>query len=115
MAAYATIADMTVRIPEVAELGAALVQAALDDAEAMIDLTVFGDKALRAHVLYAAHILAAGNGVLGGAGGAVTAMSAGAISASFASPTSTSELATTRWGREFAALLLSVPYDFEVG
>jgi hypothetical protein len=116
---YATDSDLTARIPGVSAVSSTLRQIALDDAEAMIDDSLFGDRTVRAHCYLAAHYLAAipGSGFTAGNAGAVTAMSAGEISASYASPTLATEghHSSTTWGRLFDEIAASVLHSPEVG
>lgn len=126
---YATIADLRLRVPTANALPTgfypgtvvawtqlqwdAATQAALDDAESMIDDCAFATKTLAAHVQYAAHLLSIRfpTSALspGGAVGMVTSMSAGEISASFATPAvGTTDLSLTSFGREFERIAASV-------
>lgn len=130
---YATIADLRLRVPAAATLPSgnnpstgsawtlgewnAATQAALDDAEQLIDVEVFATKTLSAHVQLAAHLLAIRfplSGLGAAVGGAVASLSAGEISASFAVPAaaSSSDTALSVFGREFeriAATVMHVP------
>lgn len=101
--AYATDADLLLRVPSSASVSAPLRAVALADAALLIDDSLFGDTAVPAHVYLAAHLLAStpGSGMPSGSG-PVTSARAGEIAATFAGPTGTlDDLDSTEWGRLF--------------
>lgn len=104
---YATDADLVLRIPATSAASSAQRLAALEDAAAMVRLDAFGDRSLRAHALYAAHLLATEYEAIPnpGGGGLVSSRSAGEISVSYAttgpSNSADAQLATSRYGRDF--------------
>lgn len=105
---YADTVFLIRRVPEAAAVDAADADAlgyALDDAEPMIDVAVYGPRAELAHAFYTAHLLAVRYpALLGGERGPVSSMSAGEISASYETSTATmseDRPSSTRWGRLF--------------
>ncbi len=101
--AYATDADLLLRVPSSAAVSAPLRAVALADAALLIDDSLFGDTTVPAHVYLAAHLLAStpGSGMPTGSG-PVTSARAGEIAATFAGPTgSIDDLDSTEWGRLF--------------
>lgn len=84
--AYATDADLVLRVPATAALTADQRAAALLDAGAEVDDRVVGDSTVLVHCLLAAHHLQLGGLLAGGEGGVVTSRSAGEISVSYAAP-----------------------------
>lgn len=84
--AYASDSDLTTRIPATLAASSDLRLLALADAEEEIDDLRFAGRAVRAHCLLAAHILAMNpeSGVSGGAAGVVQSQAAGEISVSYA-------------------------------
>lgn len=109
--AYATDADLLVRVPGASAIDADARAAALADAEAMIELDSYRDKTVRAHVALAAHYLTLAGLLAGGESGPVASRSAGEISVSYTNATvSDAELGLTRWGRMFLEITRSVPH-----
>lgn len=109
MSTKATLAQIRARVPGTDVLADDVVQAALDDAAALIDDKVFGARTISAHCFLAAHYLAVRTGSLGGEAGQVTAVRAGETSASFAAAGNTSErLASTKWGRLYLSIAETV-------
>lgn len=99
--AYATDADLLLRVPSAADVDPALRAVVLADVALILDDGLIGDTIVPAHVYLAAHMLAwtPGSGMPPSAG-PVTAVRAGEISASFAGPTgSVTALDSTEWGR----------------
>lgn len=115
--AYATDADLTTRVPASSAVTLGLRTVALSDAEAMIDDLQFGDRAVRAHCMLAAHYLALlpGSGMTTGESGIVASQSAGEISVSYATALAIGAdplLANTLYGRMYLQILstlVSVP------
>lgn len=112
MASYASDDDLTTRIPATSAVAEATRLAALEDAKAEISIDLFGDMALRAHVLLTAHYLQLSGAIAGGVGGVVLSRSAGEISVSYASPPAVAVglHSETSYGRQFDVLLAKVPY-----
>lgn len=110
--AYANDDDLTTRVPSTAALTLAQRETALSDARSMIDDGLFGDKAIMAHVAYAAHLLQLRGLLAGGEGGLVTARSAGSISVSYAAGGGDFDplLGSTRFGREYLMIVRTVPH-----
>lgn len=111
--AYATDADLILRVPAAVAVASGLRTIALSDAAAMIDDEQFGDRAVRAHCLLAAHYLALmpNSGMTTGEGGLAASKSAGEISVSYAVPQlgdTDPMLATTLYGRQYAQILASL-------
>lgn len=105
--AYATDADLQLRIPATAALTAEQRAFGLADAEAEIDDRVLEDSAVLAHCLLAAHHLQLAGLIAGGESGIVTARSAGEISVSYAAPAAgaVGPHAATAYGRRFDQLV----------
>ncbi len=113
---YASDSDLTSRIQAAASATADQRAIALDDAEEHIDLESYGGKAVRAHVLLAAHYLALGGFIPGGETGLVTSHSMGAIAASYATTAPDDPLlATTIYGRQFLQIRNSLVSRPEAG
>jgi hypothetical protein len=104
---YATDADLLARVPAASAIDAAIRAVALEDAQPMISLSVYGAHATRAHTYYAAHLLSVmyPSTFGGGEGGPITGKSAGEISVSMAdvsvAPTTEAAPSSTYWGRRF--------------
>lgn len=103
---YADLTFMHRRVPEAATVDASFAgasQAALDDAEPMIEVSVYGALAELAHAYYAGHLLACAYPVImGGEQGPPVSLGKDAISASFAVTTAPGQVddpATTKYGR----------------
>lgn len=101
---YASDSDLTTRIPATSSVAVELRTFALADAANQISDAIFGDQTIAAQCYLAAHILALdpGSGLSGG-GGIVTARRAGAISVSYAAP-STASLgpnSSTAYGQQY--------------
>lgn len=119
MTSYATPSDVTDRVPEAASLSRRAIELALSDAEGMISLSVYGELATVAHAMLAAHILACRySSDLGGEQGAPSSLSAGEISASWATAAPSGvegSPETTQWGRRFVEITRRVAHPWEVG
>jgi hypothetical protein len=111
---YATDAELLLRIPATATASADQRAAALEDAAAAVGLASFVDQSLRAHALYAAHLLATEYAAIPnpGGGGLVSSRSAGEISVSYAvaAPSSAADalLMTSSYGRAFLMIRDSI-------
>lgn len=117
--AYADIAFLEGRVPATAAVDPGPQQDALDDAAAFVSLSTYLAKSDLAHAYYAAHLLACrfpeAMGVAVGVG-AVSALAAGEISASFAAPALAEDQPnTTEHGRKYLALKKGVLPRYQVG
>ena len=100
--AYATDADLLVRVPSAAAVDPTLRAVTLADAALLIDDSLFGDTAVPAHVYLTAHLLAStpGSG-MPSSSGPVTSARAGEIAATFSVAAARDDLDSTEWGRLF--------------
>ena len=96
-------ATLAARAPDLASLDAAVLQACVDEALLNVDAGNWSSSAQydNACLYYALH-LAAKSRMGSTAGGAITSMSAGPMSRSYAAPKDTGDdLSSTTWGRLF--------------
>lgn len=116
MAVYATDSDLTTRVPASTAATPAQRTVALDDAEEHIDLDSYEGKAVRAHVMLAAHYLTLAGIISGGESGLLSSHSMGSIAASYAvSAPDDPLLATTIYGRQFLQIRDSLASRPEAG
>lgn len=108
--AYATDADLILRIPGASSVDPAVRSAALSDAQNRIDDAMLLDRSVEGHCYVAAHIIAVRTGDLGGESPAVTSKKAAEISITYAAGAAASveDLSRTKWGREYMTLLQTV-------
>ncbi len=111
--AYATDADLLLRVPVTAGVDADLRAAVLLDARRLINDSnrSYDTRTVPAHCYLTAHILTIVDpGTMGGEAGQVTSLKAGEIAASFAAPSYTTDetLATTKWGRLYMMIRKTV-------
>lgn len=108
--AYATDADLLVRVAAASSASADERAAAMLDARNEFDDRVVGSSSVRVHVLLAAHFLQLGGLIPGGESGAITARSMGEISASYAVGAEVGDgpHSSTIYGRQADAILRRV-------
>jgi hypothetical protein len=117
VADYAEDADLLAYVPATSTISSTLRGYALADAAAMIDSRWFGNKTRRAHIMLATHYLAltTDTAALGtGESGIVQSQSAGDISVTYATTSTTLTdpgLASTKWGRLFLEIQRTVPHS----